>query len=161
MKRQVDKLQLELEMLKVEQRSADVTHSCHLVGKFQVVHMFCNHLQDILKDQSDLRQRLMRPLGCTNLPIRAHLHRFVVDIVKIMLDFIEMLEEKLSSVCSSSMANERVVQLKTSLVLLLAQVAGVESLSKQVLQWKEVHNSLLNSSCAQQPTVTTPHSTLS
>uniref|UniRef100_A0A4W6FE13 HAUS augmin-like complex subunit 2 n=1 Tax=Lates calcarifer TaxID=8187 RepID=A0A4W6FE13_LATCA len=106
--------------------------------RFQMLQMFCGHLQDLLKDQNSLRQRLMRPLGRTNLPVQAHLHRSVVEVVKMLLDFIETLEEKLDSVQSCTTTRDRISQLNTSLAQLLSQVAEVQSLSNQVLQWREV-----------------------
>ncbi|XP_044023031.1 HAUS augmin-like complex subunit 2 isoform X2 [Siniperca chuatsi] len=146
--RRLDELQLELELLKTERESADVAHRFHLARRFQMLQVFCGHLQDLLKDQNSLRQRLMRPLGRTNLPVQAHLHRFVVDAVKMLLDFIETLEEKLSSVRCRPTARDRLAQLNTSLAQLLAQVAQVETLSNQVLQWKEVRSSRLSDSSA-------------
>lgn len=41
-----------------------------------MMQMFCGHLQDLLKEQTSLRQRLMRPLGRANLPVQADLHRW-------------------------------------------------------------------------------------
>lgn len=139
--RQLDKLQLEIELLRIEKESADVTHTFYLTQRFQMLQMFCSHLQDLLKDQSSLRQRLMRPLGRTNLPVQAHLHRYVVDVVKMLVDFIETLEEKLISVHCSPAAADRLAQLNTSLAQLLTHVAEIESLSDQVLRWKDVHSS--------------------
>ncbi|TKS86262.1 HAUS augmin-like complex subunit 2 [Collichthys lucidus] len=133
--RMLDELQLEMELLKMEKESADVTHRFYLTRRFQTLQMFCGHLQDLLKDQNSLRQRLMKPLGRFNLPVQAHLHRFVVDVVKMLLDFIETLEEKLISVRCSPTTRDRLTQ------LLLAHVAEVESLSNQVLRWKEVRSS--------------------
>ncbi|XP_023286194.1 HAUS augmin-like complex subunit 2 [Seriola lalandi dorsalis] len=140
--RQLDEVQLEVELLKEEKKSADVTHTFYLTRRFQMLQMFCGHLQELLKDQNSLRQRLMRPLGRTNLPVQAHLHRSVVEVVKMLLDFIETLEEKLDSVHSCTTTRDRLTQLNTSLAQLLAQVAEVQSLSNQVLQWKEVVSSL-------------------
>ncbi|XP_041810311.1 HAUS augmin-like complex subunit 2 [Chelmon rostratus] len=140
-KRQLDKLQLEMELLKMEKESADVTHRFYLTQRFQSLQVFCGHLQDLLKDQNSLRQRLARPLGRTDLPVQAHLHRFVVDVVKMLLDFIETLEEKLISARCASTARDHLAQLNTSLAQLLAHVAEVDSLSNQVLRWKEVHSS--------------------
>ncbi|XP_018544306.1 HAUS augmin-like complex subunit 2 [Lates calcarifer] len=141
--RQLDELQLQVELLQVEKESADITHTFHLTQRFQMLQMFCGHLQDLLKDQNSLRQRLMRPLGRTNLPVQAHLHRSVVEVVKMLLDFIETLEEKLDSVQSCTTTRDRISQLNTSLAQLLSQVAEVQSLSNQVLQWREVGSSLL------------------
>ncbi|XP_031697888.1 HAUS augmin-like complex subunit 2 [Anarrhichthys ocellatus] len=101
-----------------------------------MLQIFSGHLQDLLKDQNGLRQRLMRPLGRTNLPVQAHLHRFVVDLVKVLLDFIETLEEKLNSVRCSPSTGDRLAQLNSSLSQLLSHVSEVESLSDHVLQRK-------------------------
>ncbi|XP_022621839.1 HAUS augmin-like complex subunit 2 [Seriola dumerili] len=148
MQRQLDEVQLEVELLKEEKKSADVTHTFHLTRRFHMLQMFCGHLQELLKDQNSLRQRLMRPLGRTNLPVQAHLHRSVVEVVKMLLDFIETLEEKLDSVHSCTTTRDRLTQLNTSLAQLLAQVAEVQSLSNQVLQWKEVVSSLQSDTSA-------------
>ncbi|KAM8737787.1 HAUS augmin-like complex subunit 2 isoform 1-T2 [Acanthopagrus schlegelii] len=141
--RQLDKLQLQMELLKMEKRSADVTHTFYLTQRFHMLQMFCDHLQDLLKDQNSLRQRLMKPLGRTNLPVQAHLHRFVVDVMKMLLDFIETLEEKMMSVRCSDTTRDQLSQLNTSLAQLLSHVADVEGLSNQVLRWKDVRSSCM------------------
>ncbi|XP_034381366.1 HAUS augmin-like complex subunit 2 [Cyclopterus lumpus] len=139
--RQLDQLQLQTELLQTEKKNADVTHTFYLARRFQMFQTFCGHLQNLLKDQNSLRQRLMRPLGRTNLPVQAHLHRFVVDLVKVLLDFIETLEEKLDTVRCSPAAIDHLAQLNTSLARLLGTVGEVASLSNQVLQRNGVHNS--------------------
>lgn len=146
--RRLEELQLQMEMLKVEIRSADVTHQLHLARRFQMLQMFCVHLQDLLKEQNNLKQKLMKPLGHTHLPVHAHLHRSVVQVLKMLLGFMETLEATLSSVQKSPTASERLAQLDSSLVQLLAQVVRVESLTNQVLQWKEVRSSMLSDSSA-------------
>ncbi|XP_008312729.1 HAUS augmin-like complex subunit 2 [Cynoglossus semilaevis] len=140
--RRLDQLQLELELLKLEKQSADVTHVLPLSGRFQVLQTFCDHLQQLLKEQNSLRQRLMKPLGQTNLPIHAHLHRSVVEVLDMLLDFIETLEKKLDSVQNCSRAREQLSQMYTSLAQLLAQAAEVQTLSNQVLGWQEKGRSL-------------------
>nr|XP_020477056.1 HAUS augmin-like complex subunit 2 isoform X2 [Monopterus albus] len=137
-RRQLDGLQLQTELLQTEKEYADVTHPFHLTQRFQMLQMFCGHLQDVLKDQNHLKQRLMKLPGHTNLPIQAHLHRCVVEVVKMLLDFIETLEEKLSSIHSWTTTRDRLSQLNTSLAQLLALVVDLQSLSSQILQWKEV-----------------------
>ncbi|KAM7402840.1 hypothetical protein PAMA_003660 [Pampus argenteus] len=146
--RRLDQVRLQVELLQVEKQSADITHRVYLTGRFQVVQELCCHLQDVLKEQNSLRQRLMRPLGRTNLPVQAYLHRCVVDVVKMLLDFIETLEEKLSSVRNCPAARDQLAQLDSCLAQLLAQVVEVESLSNQVLHWKDVHSSLLSDNSA-------------
>lgn len=50
-----------------------------------MVQNFCSHLQDVLKDQTSLRQRLMRPVGRTNLPVQAQLHRYRVRLEDVLV----------------------------------------------------------------------------
>uniref|UniRef100_H3C2E4 HAUS augmin like complex subunit 2 n=1 Tax=Tetraodon nigroviridis TaxID=99883 RepID=H3C2E4_TETNG len=137
MQKHLDELRLKVELLNLEKKSADVTHKFHLARRFQVLQMLCTHLQNVLKNQSSLRQRLMRPLGRTNLPIQAHLHRFVVDLVDMLPNFIRKLEEMVASLRRSPTAEEHLAQLDTSLAQLLARVVEVEDLSDQVLRWQD------------------------
>ncbi|XP_034534723.1 HAUS augmin-like complex subunit 2 [Notolabrus celidotus] len=118
MQRQVSELQLEAELLKTEKRSADVTHTYHLTRRFHRLQVFCGHLQDVLKEQNALRQRLMRPLGHTNLPVQAHLHRFVVDLVLMLPDFVEILEQNLNSVRCSPATRDNLDQLVSHMTLM-------------------------------------------
>ncbi|CAJ1074950.1 HAUS augmin-like complex subunit 2 [Xyrichtys novacula] len=138
--RHLDELRLEAELLRSEKKSADFTHTFHLTRRFHLLQVFCAHLTDVLRDQNSLRQRLMRPLGRTNLPVQAHLHRSVMDLVSMLLDFICVLEENLSSVRCSPDTRDRLDQLNSSLTQLLTHVAEVQRLSNQVLRWKEVHS---------------------
>lgn len=47
------------------------------------MQMLCTHLQNVLKNQSNVRQRLMKPLGRTNLPVQADLHRYHLSISEV------------------------------------------------------------------------------
>nr|XP_043874691.1 HAUS augmin-like complex subunit 2 [Solea senegalensis] len=140
--RRLSELKMELELLQVEKESADVTHTHSLSGRFQQLQQFCDHVQLLLKEQNSVRQRLMKPLGQTNLSVHAHLHRSVVQVLDLLLVFIHTLEEKLDSVQNGSRTREQLSQLNTSIAQLLAQAAEVQSLSNQVLQWKEGGRSL-------------------
>uniref|UniRef100_UPI003AB0A9D2 HAUS augmin-like complex subunit 2 n=1 Tax=Centroberyx gerrardi TaxID=166262 RepID=UPI003AB0A9D2 len=147
-RRRLDELQLQMELLQAEKESADITHPLYLSGRFQVLQRFSSHLQQVLQEQVVLRQRLMRPLAGSSLPLQAELHRCVCEAVKLLLDFIGNLEEKLSAVRSRPAGAAHLDRLNASLAQLLAQVVEVENLSYQVLQWKEVRSSLLTDSSA-------------
>ncbi|XP_005751838.1 HAUS augmin-like complex subunit 2 [Pundamilia nyererei] len=138
MQKQLDEMRLRLELLQVDEQSADVAHSFHLAQRFQMLQMLGDHMQELLREQNSLRQRLMKPLACTNLPVHAHLHRFMVESLKLMMDFIETLEEKLSAADSRTAARDRLALLDSSLAQLLIQASEMETLSSQILQWKSV-----------------------
>ncbi|XP_054652900.1 HAUS augmin-like complex subunit 2 [Dunckerocampus dactyliophorus] len=136
MEKELDQLQVEVELLKVEKISVDVTHPTCLAARFHTLQTFCAHLLDVLKDQNRLKQRLMRPLGRTNLPVRAHLHRYLVDVVNMLLDLVERLDEKISAVRRRPTVTDDMAQLNTSLAQLFVLMVEVETLASQLLQWK-------------------------
>ncbi|XP_033844493.1 HAUS augmin-like complex subunit 2 [Periophthalmus magnuspinnatus] len=144
--RELDQLQLQMELLQMDKLNADVTHPFHLMRQFEQLQLFCSHLQDVLRDHTGLRQRLLRPLGWTHLPVPAHLHRYVVEVVRMFLDFIETLELKISFVRHSSSAPEHLMEMSSSLSQLLTLAVEVQTLSSQILTWKEVRSSILSDS---------------
>ncbi|XP_017293138.1 HAUS augmin-like complex subunit 2 isoform X2 [Kryptolebias marmoratus] len=134
--KQLDELQLQLELLKIDQQSADVAHVFHLAQKNEKLQTLGNHLLDLLKEQKILRQRLMKPLARTNLPVMAHLHSFVVKTVQLMMDFIECLEEKLRSAQNRASTADCLALLDTSCSVMLSLAAETETLSSRILRWK-------------------------
>ncbi|KAG7328176.1 hypothetical protein KOW79_008120 [Hemibagrus wyckioides] len=133
-KQETDQVRLDLELLKLEKNSADVTHSYYLSQRFASLQQFTSHLQEVLREQTSLRQRLMKPLCQQNLPIQADLHRYVVTFVAMVVEFIETLEMKIKMVHSIPTTDEFMRNLNNGMTQLLAQVTEVESLTKQVLQ---------------------------
>ncbi|KAK2843280.1 hypothetical protein Q7C36_011495 [Tachysurus vachellii] len=133
-KQEIDQVKLDLDLLILEKNSADVTHSYHLCQRFASLQRFTSHLQEVLREQTSLRQRLMKPLCQQNLPIQANLHRYVVTLMAMVVEFIETLEMKIKMVNSIPTTDESVNNLSNGMTQLLAQVTEVESLTKQVLQ---------------------------
>ncbi|CAL8273874.1 unnamed protein product [Merluccius merluccius] len=109
--------------------------------RLEDLQVFASHLQELLREQSSLRQRLMKPFCQTNLPIEAHLHRYVVELIRMVLDFMENLEGHMNTVRTLPSLADNVAKLNSGLAQLLAQVSEVEQLSQQVLQWKDLHRS--------------------
>ncbi|KAM4542497.1 HAUS augmin-like complex subunit 2 [Odontesthes bonariensis] len=146
MQKQLDEFQLQLELLKVDEQSADIGHVFHLARKNEKLQMLGGHLMGLLREQKRLRLRLMRPLAHTNLPVLAHMHRFVVNSIRLMMDFIESLEEKLRSAHNrSTTTTDGLVLLDTSQVLLLSLAAEWETLSNKILEWRTVSSSQVTS----------------
>ncbi|KAK6307483.1 HAUS augmin-like complex subunit 2 isoform X2 [Coregonus clupeaformis] len=141
MERELDKINLEMELLKLEKESADVTHKFYLSQRFTSLQQFTSHLQDVLREQASLRRRLMKPLCQTNLPIEADLHRYVVEVMRMAVDFIENLEAKMNTVRTIPTIDDSMSNLNNCVAQLLAQVTEVERLSNQVLQWRSQNSS--------------------
>ncbi|KAJ8353577.1 hypothetical protein SKAU_G00211440 [Synaphobranchus kaupii] len=142
LKRQVDEKNLEMELLKLEKESADVTHRFFLSQRFAALQQFTSHLQEVLREQASLRQRLMKPLCQQNLPIEANLHRYVVELVCMVVDLIENMETKVKITRSFPALGPSMTSLNNAFAQLLTQVAEVEELAGQVLQWNSLQHSM-------------------
>ncbi|KAG5857170.1 HAUS augmin-like complex subunit 2 [Anguilla rostrata] len=140
LKRQFDVKNLEMELLKLEKESADVTHSFFLSQRFAALQQFTSHLQEVLREQASLRQRLMKPLCLQNLPIEANLHRYVVELIGMVMDLIENMESKVKITRSFPSLGPTMTSLDNAVAQLLTQVAEVEELAGQVLQWKDLQH---------------------
>ncbi|RVE57656.1 hypothetical protein OJAV_G00218570 [Oryzias javanicus] len=136
MQKQLDELQLQLDLLKVDMHSSDVAHAFHLTRRSEALQELGAHLLAVLKEQKSLTQRLMAPLARTDLPVPAHLHRFVVESFRMMMDFMERLEEKLRSVRNQEDCRNSLAVLDVCTAQLLTLSAETEALSNRMLQWK-------------------------
>uniref|UniRef100_A0A3P9IKW4 HAUS augmin-like complex, subunit 2 n=1 Tax=Oryzias latipes TaxID=8090 RepID=A0A3P9IKW4_ORYLA len=136
MHKQLDELQLQLDLLKVDMHSSDVAHAFHLTRRSEGLQRLGAHLLAVLKEQKSLTQRLMAPLARTDLPVPAHLHRSVVVSFRMMMDFMERLEEKLRSVRNQEDCSNSLALLDVSTAQLLALAAETDVLSNRMLQWR-------------------------
>lgn len=133
-KQDLDQTTLDLELLKLERDGADVTHSHFLSQRFASLQQFTSHLQDVLREQTVLRERLTKPLCQQNLPIQADLHRYVVELMGMVVEFIQNLDVKIKMVRAIPTTEDSLSNLNNAMTQLLAQVTEVENLYKQVLK---------------------------
>ncbi|XDV43382.1 hypothetical protein PO909_011869 [Leuciscus waleckii] len=129
----LDQTNLDLELLKLERNGADVTHGHYLSQRFASLQQFTSHLQEVLREQTVLRERLTKPLCQQNLPIQADLHRYVVELMGMVVEFIQNLEMKIEMVRAIPNSDSYLSNLNNGRTQLLAQVTEVENLYKQVL----------------------------
>lgn len=135
-KRELEQLGLQLELLQQEQQSADVTHSFHLARRFQEFEKLNDHLQQILRNRNSLRERLMKNDTADNLPVPSHLHRSVVEVLDLILDFIENLEDKIGSAHCQTSVNECLSQINCSMDKLSYLSVQIDNLATQLLERK-------------------------
>ncbi|KAI7804614.1 HAUS augmin-like complex subunit 2 [Triplophysa rosa] len=133
-KQDLDQTNLDLDLLKLERDGADVTHSHYLSQRFASLQQFTSHLQDVLREQTVLRERLTKPLCQQNLPIQADLNRYVVELMGMVVEFIQNLEVKIKMVRAIPTTEDSLSSLNNARTQLLAQVTEVENLYKQVLK---------------------------
>ncbi|XP_073682966.1 HAUS augmin-like complex subunit 2 [Garra rufa] len=130
----LEQTNLDLELLKLERDGADVTHTYYLSQRFASLQQFTSHLQEVLREQTVLRERLTKPMCQQNLPLQADLHRYVVELMEMVVEFIQNLEVKIQMVQAIPTTDSYLSNLNSARTQLLAQVTEVENLYKQVLK---------------------------
>uniref|UniRef100_A0A8C1P6G9 Si:dkey-170l10.1 n=1 Tax=Cyprinus carpio TaxID=7962 RepID=A0A8C1P6G9_CYPCA len=119
----------------LERDSADVTHTHYLSQRYASLQQFTSHLQEVLREHTVLRERLTKPLCQQNLPIHADLHRYVVELMGMVVEFIQNLEVKIKMVQAIPKTGRYWSNLvSVAITQLLAQVTEVENLYRQVLK---------------------------
>ncbi|TRY55388.1 hypothetical protein DNTS_034409 [Danionella cerebrum] len=96
-RQELDQGNLDVELLKLERECADVTHSYYLSQKFDSLQQFSSHLQEVLREKTVLLERLTKPLCQKNLPVQADDHRYVVELMRMVVEFIENLDMKVET----------------------------------------------------------------
>ncbi|XP_051775661.1 HAUS augmin-like complex subunit 2 [Erpetoichthys calabaricus] len=142
MTKEIDQKCLEMELLQLEKEGAEFTHPFYLDQKIKQVQKFTTHLQEMLREQRCLRQRLMKPLCQQNLPIEANFHRYVVELLDKAVHFIGNLESSVQIARSVPNVGQSIESLENGLAQLLTLVTEFEEVSEEVLHWRNLQASL-------------------
>ncbi|XP_040187862.1 HAUS augmin-like complex subunit 2 [Rana temporaria] len=142
LKAEIREKNLELEMLKLEKVTADITHPLFLSQKCEALQRLNSHLEGVLREKRSLRQRLAKPLCQENLPIEASYHRFVAELLPLTIKFIENLEFFVQTIRKIPEIPECSKNLDTALVRMESLEADLEELTEQILKWREKHMNL-------------------
>uniref|UniRef100_A0A8C5R0P4 HAUS augmin like complex subunit 2 n=1 Tax=Leptobrachium leishanense TaxID=445787 RepID=A0A8C5R0P4_9ANUR len=134
---------LELELLKLEQEAADITHPFFLSQKCHALQVINSHLEAVLKEKRTLRQRLAKPLCQENLPIEASYHRNACELLNLAVSFIEKLDVYLKTIQTIPQIPEKTSNMDNALMKMESLEAEVENLVERILAWREEQYGLL------------------
>ncbi|XP_014724689.1 PREDICTED: HAUS augmin-like complex subunit 2 [Sturnus vulgaris] len=138
MEAEINEIKLKIEMMQLENETADITHHFYLGKKCKILQDMNKHLEATLKEKRDLRKRLIKH-GCQeSLPIEATFHRCIVELLTEAVTFIEELESHLQSVRSIPQIPQMMNNMGTALSKTEMCVIELEELTEQILKWKEL-----------------------
>ncbi|XP_068110313.1 HAUS augmin-like complex subunit 2 isoform X2 [Hyperolius riggenbachi] len=142
-KAEIREKSLELELLRLEKDTSDLTHPFFLTQKCSTLQTLNSHLEAVLREKRSLRQRLVKPLCQENLPIEASYHRFAGELLPLAVKFIENLEVYIQTIRKIPQLPECTKTLDTALVRMESLEADLEELTTQILTWREKQNDFL------------------
>ncbi|XP_078515784.1 HAUS augmin-like complex subunit 2 [Lissotriton helveticus] len=135
-KAEINQKSLEIELLRLEQETADIAHPYYLRQKCEALQAMNTHLDAVLKEKRSLRQRLAKPQCQENLPIEATCHRDVAELLKLGITFVEKLEVYLQTVRTIPDIEEHRRKMDNSLVRMETMETEMEELTEQILKWR-------------------------
>lgn len=144
-KAEINQKSLEIELLRMEQETADIAHPFYLRQKCEALQAMNTHLDAVLKEKRSLRQRLAKPRCQENLPIEATCHRDVVELLKMGITFVEKLDVYLQTVRTIPDIDEHMRKMDTSLVRMETMETEMEELAEQILKWRASQSKNLDS----------------
>lgn len=142
-KAEINQKNLELELLKLEQETADIEHPFFLSQKCQALQVMNRHLEAVLREKLPMRQRLAKPLCQENLPIEASYHRYTCELLNLAVSFIEKLDIYLKTIQTISQIPEKTSNMDNALLKMESLEAEVEELVQRILAWREEQYGLL------------------
>ncbi|NXR25140.1 HAUS2 protein, partial [Cinclus mexicanus] len=111
----------------------------YFIGKkCEILQDMNRHLEAILKENRNLRKRLMKHRCQESLPIEATFHKCIVELLTEAVTFIEKLESHLQSVRSVPQIPDMVNNMDATLSKTEVLMIELEELTQQILKWKEV-----------------------
>ncbi|NP_001085195.1 HAUS augmin like complex subunit 2 L homeolog [Xenopus laevis] len=152
-KAEINQKSLELELLRLEKETADITHPLYLGQKHQALQAMNSHLEAVLREKRSLRQRLAQPVCQENLPIEASYHRFTAELLPLAVNFIEKLEIYIKTIQTIPKIPDCASNMDNALMRMESLEAEMEEVTEQILTWREQQktafqmNSDANSSC--------------
>ncbi|XP_016048158.2 HAUS augmin-like complex subunit 2 [Erinaceus europaeus] len=135
---EISQKNLEIELLKLEKDTAEFVNPSLLAKKCHDLQSMNNHLEAMLKEKRSLRERLLKPTCQENLPIEAVYHRYMVQLLKLAVSFIERLEAHLETIRDTYPhldANLR--KMSKALEKMDILVTKTEELAENILKWRE------------------------
>ncbi|XP_069494880.1 HAUS augmin-like complex subunit 2 isoform X2 [Ambystoma mexicanum] len=143
-KAEIDQKSLELELLRLEQETADIAHPFYLRQKCDALQAMNGHLEAVLKEKRSLRQRLAKPQCQESLPIEATYHRDVVELLTLAMTFVEKLEEYLKTVRTIPKIDECMRNMDNSLVKMETLETELEEQAEQIIKWRARQSEIQN-----------------
>ncbi|XP_066408266.1 HAUS augmin-like complex subunit 2 [Molothrus aeneus] len=138
MEAEINEIKLKIEMMQLENETADITHHFYLGKKCEILQDMNRHLEAILKEKRDLRKRLLKHRCQESLPIEATYHKSVVELVNEAVTFIEKLESHLQSVRSIPQIPHMMNNMDTTLSKTEVLMIELRELTEQILKWEEL-----------------------
>ncbi|XP_041069878.1 HAUS augmin-like complex subunit 2 isoform X1 [Carcharodon carcharias] len=142
---ELEQKSLELKLLKLQNDTADITHPVCLTEKYSRLQLMNSHLEAILQVTVSLKQRLVQPICHQCLPVEANCHRYVSELLPMMVKFIEKLDSNLQLIRSTPRVSVKVKLMENLVARMASEVLELKEVMDFIMRWREQQKTGLES----------------
>ncbi|XP_078063026.1 HAUS augmin-like complex subunit 2 [Mustelus asterias] len=144
-KAELEQKSMELKLLKLQNDTADIAHPVHLTEKYSRLQSMNSHLEAILQETVLLKQRLVQPICHQCLPVEANCHRYVSELLPMMVNFIEKLDSNLQLINSIPQVTKKVKLIENLVARMVSEVLELKEAMEFIVRWREQQKTELES----------------
>ncbi|GCB62257.1 HAUS augmin-like complex subunit 2 isoform X1 [Scyliorhinus torazame] len=144
-KAELEQKSLELKLLKLQNDTADITHPVCLTEKYSRLQSMNSHLEAVLQETVSLKQRLVQPTCHHCLPVEANYHRYVSELLPMMVNFIAKLDSNLQLINSIPQVTKKVNLMENLVARMVSEVLKLKETMEFIVKWREQQKTELES----------------
>ncbi|XP_067895833.1 HAUS augmin-like complex subunit 2 [Heterodontus francisci] len=134
---ELEQKSLELKLLQLQNDTADIAHPMCLAEKYSELQSMNSHLEAILQEKVSLKQRLVQPICHQCLPVEANCHRYVSELLPMMIKFIEKLDSNLQLLKTIPQVTEKVRMMENLVARMVSEVLELKEVMEFIVKWRE------------------------
>ncbi|XP_020391929.1 HAUS augmin-like complex subunit 2 [Rhincodon typus] len=142
---ELEQKSLELKLLKLQNDTADIAHPMYLAEKCSQLQSMNSHLEAILQETVSLKQRLVQPICHQCLPVEANCHRYVSELLPMMVNFIEKLDSNLQLIKTIPQVTKKVKMMENLVARMASEILELKELLELIIRWREQQKTGLES----------------
>ncbi|XP_059505458.1 HAUS augmin-like complex subunit 2 [Stegostoma tigrinum] len=142
---ELEQKSLELKLLKLQNDTADIAHPMCLAEKCSQLQSMNSHLETILQETVSLKQRLVHPVCHQCLPVEANCHRYVSELLPMMVNFIEKLDSNLQLIKTIPQVTKKVKMMENLVARMVSEILELKELLELIIRWREQQKTGLES----------------
>ncbi|XP_067847240.1 HAUS augmin-like complex subunit 2 [Heptranchias perlo] len=134
---ELEQKSLDVKLLQLQNDAADIALPVCLAEKYNQLQLMNSHLETTLQEEMSLKQRLVQPICHQSLPIEANCHRYVSELLPMMVKVIEKLDSDLQLLKTIPQVTEKVKMMENLVARVVSEVLELKEVMELIMRWRE------------------------
>uniref|UniRef100_UPI00398E994E HAUS augmin-like complex subunit 2 isoform X2 n=1 Tax=Pristiophorus japonicus TaxID=55135 RepID=UPI00398E994E len=139
---ELEQKSLDVKLLQLQSDMADIAHPVCLAEKYSQLQLMNSHLEAILQEETLLKQRLVQPICHQCLPVEANCHRYVSELMPMLIKVIEKLDSNLQLLKSKPQVTQKVRMMESFVARMVSEAMELKEVMDFIARWREQQNTV-------------------